>query len=169
MVQQDVLQRKENPHISSMPGKSCREKAVGSFGGMRLEKAVADKLPGRTRQEGCAIREPEVTMIVEKTGHQLAVFLGLQRTGSINQGAAPEQEPCRLVQQLPLGLPVLRDIGFSPVPADVGVAADDAGPRAGGIDQDGCKTGGASLREIQQGAGMNVNRVQRMQAGQVLL
>jgi hypothetical protein len=98
MVQQDVLQRKENHHFSSTPGKSCREKTIGGPGGMRLEKSVADQLPRRERQERRAIRELELRVIVEKSGHHLAVFLGFQRTGCIDQGAAREQQSCRLVQ-----------------------------------------------------------------------
>ena len=75
-----------------------------------------------------------------KRGNGLPVLLGLKRAGGIDQHPAGfEQIGCDL-QQVHLGLLVLDKILRTPVPADIGLPANDAGARAGGIDQDRVKT-----------------------------
>ena len=92
MVQQDVLQRKENPYFSSLPDKSRCEKSICGLGGMGLEKTIVDKLSYSDRQEWRTIREVEVGMFLQKIGHNLAVFLRFKRTGCIDKDSAREQQ-----------------------------------------------------------------------------
>ena len=116
------------------------EEAVQAVGRGGVEAAVrVDQATGRLGQQGTGGVDGEVGVAFTEAGHGLLVFLGFERAGGVDEHPARFEQAGGDGEQLQLVVLVGFQVFGLTVPADVRLAADDAGARAGGIDEDGIK------------------------------
>src|SRR5690606_29713153 len=87
----------------------------------------------------------ELRMGFEQGGDEVLVFLRFDRAGGVDEAAAGRRAGQGVPDDAALELGELCDVGMTEAPADIDSAAEDAGVRAGDLEEDGVE-GGAPLR-----------------------
>ena len=107
-------------------------------------------------------------MAFTEAGHGLLVFLGFERAGGVDEHPARLEQAGGDGEQLQLVTLVGFQVFGLTVPADIRLAADDAGARAGRVDEDGVERRGQGGGELGEVGAQGVDRPAQTETGEVL-
>ncbi len=150
-----------------MPEQAGGKETVDGGIGPGAEVSVVDQPAGRGRQNRSRVGEFEPGMGGEEVPDDFLVLFRLKRAGGIDEDTVLGDERSGLVEDVDLHRLVSGDVILPAVPADIRMAAGDAGAGAGGIDQDTVKGRSLCGGEFLQGAAVRLAPVPGVQALQV--